>query len=56
MKEKEIDCLKSENKRLKKQIKELKEKQKTSLVLGMEIGVLICQIITIIAIIITRCL
>ena len=52
MKEYEIDCLKSENKRLKKQNEELKEKQKTPLILlGVELGVLMCQIITLIGLI-----
>ena len=38
MKEYEIDCLKNENQRLKKQNKELKEKQKTPLILlGIEL-------------------
>ena len=55
MKEYEIDCLKSENERLKKQNKELIEKKKTPLVfLGIELGVLICQIITLIGLIIVK--
>ena len=55
MKEYEIDCLKSENKRLKKQNEELKEKQKTLLILlGVELGVLMCQIITLIGLIIVK--
>lgn len=55
MKEYEIDCLKNENQRLKKQNKELKEKQKTPLILlGIELGVLLCQIITFISLIIVK--
>lgn len=55
MKEYEIDCLKTENERLKKQNKELKEKQKTPLILlGIELGVLLCQIITLISLIIVK--
>lgn len=55
MKEYEIDCLKNENQRLKKQNKELKEKQKTPLILlGIELGVLLCQIITLISLIIVK--
>ena len=55
MKEYEVDCLKSENERLKKQVEELTEKQKTPLVLlGIELGVLICQIITLAGLIIVK--
>lgn len=55
MKEYEIDCLKNENQRLKKQNKELKEKQKTPLILlGMELGVLISQIAILICLILVK--
>ena len=55
MKEYEVDCLKSENERLKKKNKELEEKKKTPLVfLGIELGVLMCQIITLIGLIIVK--
>lgn len=55
MKVYEIDCLKTENERLKQQNKELKEKQKTPLILlGIELGVLLCQIITLISLIIVK--
>lgn len=55
MKEYEIDCLKNENQRLKKQNKELKEKPKTPLILlGMELGVLISQIAILICLILVK--
>ena len=55
MKEYEIDCLKSQIERLKKQNKELKEKQKTPLILlGMELGVLISQIAILICLILVK--